>query len=293
MTLGITAGLTAAAIWGGMYVVSKVVLETIPPFILLSMRLILGAIALAIAVGLRPTGVISRRQRLIAMGVGFIGYGLSLGMQFVGTHLSTAANAALVTSASPAFILIFAALIIGERLSFSRVAALGLATIGVAAVIDPRQALLGSETALGNIILVGAALTWGLYSVLAKYASRDQSVLSLSFWSFLGGLPLSLPMPAWEWRLNDLQALTWPIVLGILYLGLISTALAMFLWNQSLAMLDAGLVSILFFAQPVVGAGLGALLLHETLGPGFWIGALFIAAGVLLAARGEAAPQAA
>ena len=36
------AGLIAAALWGGMYVVSKVVLDVIPPFSLLTTRLIFG-----------------------------------------------------------------------------------------------------------------------------------------------------------------------------------------------------------------------------------------------------------
>ena len=39
---GLLSGLIAASIWGGMYVVSKVVLNVIPPFTLLSLRLILG-----------------------------------------------------------------------------------------------------------------------------------------------------------------------------------------------------------------------------------------------------------
>jgi drug/metabolite transporter (DMT)-like permease len=77
---------------------------------------------------------------------------------------------------------------------------------------------------------------------------------------------------------------TLPLALGILYLGLISTALAMYLWNRSLALLEAGLVSLLFFAQPVVGVSLSALLLGESPGPGFWIGSALIGAGLILAA---------
>ena len=52
--LGLLAGLGAAAIWGGMYVVSKVVLEVIPPFALLSTRLILGILTLSLVIALRP-----------------------------------------------------------------------------------------------------------------------------------------------------------------------------------------------------------------------------------------------
>ncbi|MBU2610230.1 MAG: EamA family transporter, partial [Chloroflexi bacterium] len=43
---GLLSGLTAAAIWGGMYVVSKVVMEVIPPFSLITLRLILGILTL-------------------------------------------------------------------------------------------------------------------------------------------------------------------------------------------------------------------------------------------------------
>ncbi len=72
---------------------------------------------------------------------------------------------------------------------------------------------------------------------------------------------------------------------AIVYLGVISTALAMYLWNKSLQLLEAGVVSVLFFAQPVVGVGLGALLLDEQLSGSFWLGAALIGAGVVLAAR--------
>jgi len=61
----------------------------------------------------------------------------------------------------------------------------------------------------------------------------------------------------------------------------------MYLWNKSLELLDAGLVSLLFFAQPVVGVGLGTLLLGEELNLGFWIGAVLIGGGLLVAARAE------
>ena len=44
---GIFAGLAAASIWGGMYVVSKIVLEIIPPFALLTIRYVIGALAMS------------------------------------------------------------------------------------------------------------------------------------------------------------------------------------------------------------------------------------------------------
>jgi drug/metabolite transporter (DMT)-like permease len=81
------------------------------------------------------------------------------------------------------------------------------------------------------------------------------------------------------------HAINGVVILGVLYLGIISTALAMYLWNSALARLDAGIVSLLFFAQPVVGASLGVIFLGEALSHGFWVGAALISAGLLLAAR--------
>ncbi len=281
---GILAGLAAASIWGGMYVVSKVVLEVLPPFTLLSLRLILGAAALGIVLLIRRRAPLSRRQVWRVLAIGLIGFGVSVGLQFVGTSLSSAANAALITSASPAFILLFGALLLGEAVTPRRMAALALASLGVLAVLNPIDVDLTQDAFRGNLALIGAAVTWGLYSVLVKRASRDMATTEVSFFAFLGGLLFSLPLAAMEGRGAPAGAVTLPLVLGVLYLGLISTALAMVLWNRSLALLEAGLVSLLFFAQPVVGVSLGALLLGESLGPGFWVGSGLIGGGLVLAA---------
>ena len=122
--VGLLCGLGAAVIWGGMYVVSKVVLEIIPPFMLVSLRLLLGALTLLIVQLIQGLPKISRRQFAQVVGVGFVGYGISLSLQFLGTKLSTAANGSLVTSATPAFVLLFAWLLLKERITPRRLIAL-------------------------------------------------------------------------------------------------------------------------------------------------------------------------
>jgi uncharacterized membrane protein len=143
--VGILCGLGAASIWGGMYVVSKIVLDIIPPFSLVSLRLILGALTLAIVLLARGFPKISRQQLFEVLGVGLVGYGISLSLQFLGTKLSTAANGSLVTSATPAFVLVFASMLLKEKITVRRLIALVLATLGVVAVIDPRSAQLNPD----------------------------------------------------------------------------------------------------------------------------------------------------
>ncbi len=204
---GLISGLTAAAIWGGMYVVSKVVLEVIPPFSLLTIRLVMGALVLGLVVYFR-----SRRAGTAlnipkdffwrSFLVGFVGYGISLGFQFVGTKLSTASNGSLVTSATPAFVLLFAPFLLGEKSTTRRIIALVLSTLGVLAVIDPRTAELSPSLFWGNMSLLAAALTWALYSVLVRKVSQTQDLLTSSTIMLLGGIPSSLAFSVWEMNIR-------------------------------------------------------------------------------------------
>jgi len=279
---GIFAGLSAAAIWGGMYVVSKAVMAVIPPFLLLTSRLLLGILTLYLVITFSGGLTLTRRQIWQLFGVGFVGYGISLGLQFVGTNLSTASNGALVTSATPAFVLIFAALLLGERVTWRRLIALLVASLGVVAVIDPRTAQLSSDLFLGNLSLVGAALTWALYSVLVRKVTRNLDVLPVSLVTFAGGLPVSIPLGAWEASATGIGMVTPGVIAGVLFIGVISTALAMYLWNSAFAILDAGVASLTFFAQPVVGTILGAIFLKEAITPLFLIGGVLIGIGLVI-----------
>lgn len=273
---GWLSGLTAAAIWGGMYVVSKVVMTVVPPFSLIVTRLVLGILTLAVILLARKSWKVSPRQFWQIFGVGFVGYGISLGFQFVGTNLSTAANGSLVTSTTPAFVLLFAALLLAEKITPRRLLALGIATFGVVAVIDPRNAVLSSSFFWGNICLVAAALTWALYSVLIRKVTRDTDVLSTTLIAFIGGLPICLPLGSWEFATHQVGTISIGVVGGILFIGIISTALAMYLWNTAFSILDAGAASLTFFAQPVVGTFLSILFLNEHITP------LFVTGGVLI-----------
>jgi len=283
--LGILAGLTATAIWGGMYVVSKAVMAIIPPFSLIVLRLVLGILTLAVIVLVRKNWKVTAKQFWGVFAVGLIGYGVSLGFQFVGTNLSTAANGSLVTSATPAFILLFAAIILKEKITPRRLLALVVASLGVLAVIDPRTAQLSSQLFWGNLSLVAAALTWALYSVLVRRVTRNVDVLSTSLIAFAGGLPVCLPLGAWEAATRGYGPIGWGVVAGVLFLGIISTALAMYLWNTAFAKLEASVASLTFFAQPVVGTVLGAIFLGDNINPLFIVGGIFIGIGLIISSK--------
>ncbi|MCK9905747.1 DMT family transporter, partial [Frankia sp. Cpl3] len=193
---------------------------------------------------------------------------------------SSAHMGALITSASPAFIAIFAVWLLRERLHLFQIAGIVLATVGVMIVVGaPDQE--ASATALwGNVILLIAAVSWGFYTVLSKRATLHYSSLSVTAYVALFGLIFTSPVMVWELSVTPVDwGFGWDIYAGILYIGIISTAGAFYLWNKGFELLHAGSGAGFFFFQPIVGAFLGWLLLGEHLSFGFFAGAIFILLG--------------
>lgn len=272
----------AAAIWGGVYVVSKVVLEVIPPFTLLILRFAIALVVLGAFVVARKE-YIAKKDYPLLMGIAFVGVTISIAAQFLGTKLSTAHMGALITSASPAFIAIFAVWLLKERMDWKQLTGILLATAGVLIVIGVPDKSDGQSSFAGNLILLVAAVSWGLYTVLSKKATLLYSSLSVTTYVALFGLIFTSPVMVWELSVTPVSwQFGWDIWAGVLYIGIISTAGAFYLWNKGFEMMQAGSGAGFFFIQPIVGAFLGWLLLHEHLGVGFFAGAVFIFLGVAL-----------
>ncbi|WP_312097308.1 DMT family transporter [Niallia sp.] len=271
----------AASIWGGMYVVVKVVVAVIPPLELVWIRYLIAIVTLLI-IGLvtRQKWRIEKRYFLIIIAIGIIGNAISIIAQETGTMLSTAQMGAIITSATPAFMVIFARLLLKERLTMKKGLSVSLATIGVFLIVGIGDLDLTSK--LGGIALLIAALTWAFMSVLVKLLPSDYSQIVVTTYSIAVALIVLTPfvMP----RLLGINISEWghpSIFGGLLYLGIISTAGGFLLWNRGLQMLNASSGGIFFFFQPVVGAILGWLILGESIGLTFWIGSILILVGVL------------
>ncbi|HDR3489380.1 DMT family transporter [Bacillus wiedmannii] len=275
----------AASIWGGMYVVSKYVLDFIPPLTLVWLRFIVAFVVLYAILKIaekkqKKKITIRKKDWLLFAWIGFIGYFISITCQFIGTKLSDAHTGSLVTSATPAFMVIFAAIILKEKLTARRLLSTIIATIGVIIVIG-WDIEIGSYF-IGTIILVGAAITWALLSIYVKIASVRFSSLVITTYAIFFSLFFITPFMIWELQSTYIETVNTYVILGVIYLGVVSTAGAFFLWNKGLELMDASIGSLFFFFQPIVGSLLGWLLLNETLNSNFFIGGILIICSVFI-----------
>jgi drug/metabolite transporter (DMT)-like permease len=271
----------AASIWGGMYVVVKVVVAVIPPLELVWMRYVVALVALFV-IGLitRQKWRIHKRDFLLIIAIGVIGNAISIVAQETGTMLSSAQMGAIITSSTPAFMVIFARLLLKERLTVKKGFSVCLATIGVFLIVGVDHVNVSSK--LGGTSLLIAALTWALMSVLVKRVPNDYSQIVVTTYSILVALIVLTPFVLPRLHVITISQLTRPTIWGgLLYLGIVSTAGGFLLWNRGLQLLNASSGGLFFFFQPVVGTLLGWLILGENIGVMFWIGSILILGGVL------------
>ncbi len=275
----------AASIWGGMYVVVKVVVDVIPPLELVWMRYLVAIFTLFI-IGLikRQSWKVHKRHFWLIAAIGIVGNTISIVTQEYGTMLSSAQMGAIITSSTPAFMVIFAQFILKERLNVKKGTSICLAIIGVLLIVGNGNIDMSSQ--LGGISLLVAALTWALMSVLIKRVPSSYSPLVVTTYSILVALVILTPFVLNGLSNISIAQLSHPTIWsGLLYLGIVSTACAFILWNRGLQLLNGSSGGLFFFFQPLVGTFLGWLVLGENIGGTFWIGSLLILIGVLLVIR--------
>ncbi|WP_421926711.1 DMT family transporter [Lysinibacillus capsici] len=277
----------AASIWGAMYVVVKVVVEVVPPLELVWMRYLIAVIALGIiGIMMRQSWKIAKKDWLIIFLVGLIGNTISIVTQEMGTMLSTAQMGAIITATTPAFMVVFARLILKESITLKKCFSIILATIGVGIVVGNGQIDVTQQ--LGGLYLLLAALTWALMSVFVKKVPSHYSQIVVTTYTSMIAVMLLTPFVLPRLKNLDLASVLQPTISGgLLYLGIISTAGGFLLWNKGLQLMNASSGGLFFFFQPIVGTFLGWLLLGETIGLSFWIGSLLIFSGVFIVIRGE------
>lgn len=182
----------AASIWGAMYVVVKVVVDVVPPLELVWIRYLIAVVALGIiGIMMKQSWKIAKKDWLVIFLVGLIGNTISIVTQEMGTLLSTAQMGAIITATTPAFMVVFARLMLKERITLKKCISIVLATIGVGIIVGNGQIDVTQQ--LGGLYLLIAALTWALMSVLVKKVPSEYSQMVVTTYSSMIAVILLTP----------------------------------------------------------------------------------------------------
>lgn len=285
---GPAALLLAMVIWGGTLVVTKSLLEGLGPGTLLAVRFFVAFAFLApfaYRSGFRM-GLVLRREFVL---FGVTGIVLHNGLETWGLRYTTAGAAALIIGGIPAVTVALSRIFLRETLPRPRVAGVVLSVLGVALVGGAPSG--GAALAvLGNLLVFGGVVAWGVYTVQGKKMSvRVPSIVGTTAGT---GAALLFLIP---WALVESWGQPFPAVgaqdvAGMLYLGLGASAAAYALWNFALEHVDASVAAPYVNLVPIIGLAL-AVFLGESLTPLDLAGGAAVAAGVWLSTSRRFAPQ--
>ncbi len=281
--LGLLALLGAATIWGSTFVVTRGMLDAIGPLTIAAGRFVLAlAVLLPLAwrEGYRPRDSLAPAF----LGYGVTGVALFFGLQNLGLVFTTAGSAALLVALVPAVTAALARVVLGEPLPGLRLAGIAAAVLGAALVVAAGADLGGPRAWIGNLLILGAVVSWAAYTVQGRRVLARRSAVVAATGGIVAGLGVLLPAAALEVALVGPPALTPGSAAGLLYLGLVASAAALLLWNAGIGRVEASAAGATLNLVPVVGL-LFAALAGEPLSALQIAGGALVVVGVALANR--------
>jgi len=226
--------------------------------------------------------------RFVWMGV--FGFAGAFAFGHWGIARSTATNASLLIIVEPISIMLLGPAVLGDRLTRREKAGAGLALLGTVIVVV--NGIPGLTRALaphwrGDLLLVLSGLAYGSYTLIGRDVLRRRDPLDVTARSIVWGSAAMAPLALLEWAGGARPVLTASGALGALYLGVVITALGYLLWNWALARAEASRAAVFVTVQPIAGALLGVLFLHEPLTMFTLAGGALVVLGLCLTATGQ------
>lgn len=279
-------------IWGVNFAVIKAALSELHPFAFNALRFPLASLVLYLLLRRRGALVLPRAEdRLRIVGLGILGNIVYQPLFILGLDLTTAGNASLLLATTPVWTLLLSSGLRHEEPS--RRVWMGIAgtVAGMILVVGGGGGLHLARTGLvGDLLMVGAAVTWSLYTVGARDLVHRYGSLAVTSWTlWVGSSGLVLLGLPWL-RRTDLGGVSPAAWAGVAYAGVFAISVAYAIWYRGVHRLGNARTAAYSNLVPVVALVAAWVWLGEV--PGLvQIGGACVILGGLWVARTGRSPK--
>ena len=270
-------------IWGTTFISTKVLLRDITPLQILFTRFMIGYLALW-AVCPKLTKIRRKKEELYFLAAGLCGVTLYFLMENIALTYTQASNVGIIVAVSPFFTMFFGIWLLKQRRPGVRffigflIAMTGILCIS----LEGSQRL--QLNPKGDLLALGAAAVWALYSTITKkISSFGYTTIPMTRRIFFYGLLCMLPVILFSgMKLPAVEQLTMVNIANILFLGLGASALCFVSWNSAVRILGTVQTSVYIYAVPVVTTLASVWILKETVTVIGIAGIVMILSGLLM-----------
>ena len=273
--------------WAGTYAIGKIALTEIPPIELNVLRFIMASLLLApVLIHYRKQIPRDRRMLFVLLQLTLLGFVLNKALEYIGLALSTASDVALLIATESIFTGLLSWTFLRERVTRSGVAALVIGLLGVYLIVErglaPNLGNGDTTRIIGDLLVILSLLLEAAYTVRGKTTLTTLPPLLFTALTITGSLFFWVPAGVVAVARDGLPHVTAGGWLAAFYLAAITTVLSYWLWFRGLSVVDASAAAPILFIQPLLGAALAILILHDALTLATVAGAVCIIASLLL-----------
>ena len=272
-------------VWGLHWTVTKIGLESIPPMTYAMLRVLVGAIVLALLMRRRRRLALPDRRDLpVILSYGLLAIAAATGLMTIALLSAPAGRSSILTYTLPLWVVPIMAWVTASLPTRRELVCLALGLGGLVLLLNPLAMDWSSPDALvaAVMLLTGAVLS-AIALVHVRVHHWHGTPFDVQLWQLLVAL---VPLTVLAFVLEQPTSVSWDLqTVGILlYSGVLATAFAY--WASQSATLAVGPVvaSITYLGVPVVGVLGGALILGEAVPLSDLLGMIVIGAGISLVA---------
>lgn len=210
--------------------------------------------------------------------IGLLGTFLYNLFLYLGINKMQASQAFIINYLWPIMIVLFACIILKEKMTIKKIVAIVLSFIGVIIVTSNGNLLsIDKDSLIGALFCVLAAISYGLFSVLNKQKNYNKylSMMLFYFVSFIVSLVYILFTK--EWYIPQVNQLA-----GLIWIGIFTSAIAFTSWALSLEKGDTAKISNLAYITPFLSLIWTTLVLKENISIFAILGLIVIVLGIFI-----------
>lgn len=275
------AAVVLMVIWGLSYLSIRFVVNEIDPVLSAFYRFAISTAVMSLFAFGRGKRV-HREDRLRFVLGGLFGVATYFTFQNIGVKLTTTANVAIIVSTIPVVTLLVNSVVLKIRLDRWKAAGVVMSVLGIALIVLAKENFsLFSSGTLGDLLVLGAALSWVAYTLLMSNLKGSYSPMEASFhtnaWGTLFLSPILLK--------TGLQPLSPTGIFHLLYLSIVCTFVGYNLYLYCLKALGSVKATAYINLEPAISVAVSIFILKEAVFPLQIAGAAVIILGVFLVNR--------